>query len=266
MTVPLFTVLTSLAVHAQAPAPHPFFDAFEVATIRPTAPGDFSAGRYIRMQSAHVFQVKNYTVCGLIAAAYDLHPRAISGGPGWTQSDHYEIIAKTPGDARPTYDDQMAMLRKLLTERFGLAVHREEKKFQAYELTVAKGGPKLTSSPALPDESPNLTSTVYPAASGGIDHLSMPARNVTMAQFAAILQRAILDSPVIDRTGLTGRYDFDLEWLPDETQFGGEMHPSDSGKPGLFPALQQQLGLKMEAVRAPIETVVIDRVERPSDN
>jgi uncharacterized protein (TIGR03435 family) len=272
VTVTMLVVLASLAsvrsIHAQSAVPRSSFDAFEVATIKPAAPDDLNPGRYLRMQSAHIFQVKNYTVNGLIAAAYNLHPRAISGGPPWAASDRYVVVAKTPGDLRPTYDDQMTMLRQLLTDRLRLTVHREKKTFAVYELTVARGGSKLKASTALPDESLNVTSTVYPAAAGGIDHVLMPARNVTMAQFAAVLQRAILDRPVVDATGLTGRYDFDLEWTPDETQFGGELTPvsPDSGKPGFGAALQQQLGLGIEATRAPIEALVIDRLYRPSDN
>ncbi len=270
MLLVLASLASDLPISAQSSASRPSFDAFDVATIKPSAPEDYNAnaGRYIRMQSAHRFQAKNYTVNGLIAAAYNLNPRAISGGPAWTGSDRYEIIAETPGDLRPTYDDQMAMLRKLLTDRFQLAFHREKKEFSIYELTVSKSGPKLRTSPSPPDEAPNFTSTLYPAASGGIDHALLPARNVTMAQFASLLQRAILDRPVVDNTGITGRYDFDLEWTPDESQFGGQLPPGppDSGKPGLFAALQQQLGLRMEATRGPIDILAIDRVERPSEN
>lgn len=256
------------AGRAQSPPPRTRFDAFEVASIKPASPEDIAGrGRYIRMQSAHAFQARNYTVNGLIAAAYNLNPRMISGGPAWLQADPYEILAKTPGEQRPTYDDQMAMLRQLLTDRFSLAFHHEKKEFAIYQLTVAAGGAKLMPSAAPPDESPNLTSTVYPATSGGIDYLRLPARNVTMAQFASLLQRAILDRPVVDDTGLTGRYDFDLEWTPDETQFGGQLPPGppDTGRPGLFAAMQQ-FGLRIQATRGPVETLVIDRVERPSDN
>jgi uncharacterized protein (TIGR03435 family) len=261
---PLLLVAAGVAIGQS----HSSFEAFEVATIKPAAPGDAKAGRYIRMQSAHRFQAKNYTVKGLIAAAYSLNPRAVSGGPPWIESDVFEIIGATPGDLRPTYDDQMTMLRKLLTDRFHLTYRREKKDFSIYDLTVAKDGPKLRPSAAPPDESPNLTSTVYPAASGGIDHIMLPARNATMGQFAALLQRAILDRPVVDNTGLTTRYDFDLEWTPDESQFGGTLPPGppDTPQPGLFAALQQQLGLKMEATRGPIETLVIDRLDRPSEN
>ena len=88
-----------------------------------------------------------------------------------------------------------------------------------------------------------------------------------MAQFALVLQRAIFDRPVTDATGLTGRYDFDLEWLPDETQFGGQLQGSqDSAQPGLFAALREQLGLRIAATRGPVETLVVDHVGRPSEN
>jgi len=253
---------------AAAQTIRPVFSSFEVATIKPSAPDDGKAGRYIRMQSAHRFQVRNYTANGLIAAAYDLNPRAISGGPTWSGSDRYEIIAVAPGDLRPTYDEQMIMLRALLAERFNLTFHREKKEFSIYELSVAKGGAKIQVSTAPFDEPSNVTSTLFAATSGGIDHALMPAHNVTMQEFASVLQRAILDRPVVDKTGLSGRYDFDLEWTPDESQFGGQLPPGapDSAKPGLFAAVHQQLGLRIEATRGPLEALVIERLDRPSAN
>lgn len=255
------------AALASAQTIRPAFSGFEVATIKPAGP-DPKAGRYIRMQSAHRFEVRNYTANGLIAAAFDLNPRAISGGPAWSGSDRYEIMAVAPGDQRPTYDEQMAMLRKLMAERFNLAFHREKKEFSIYEITVAKGGPKFMASSSPFDEASNVTSTLYPAASGGIDHALMPAHNVTMQEFASLLQRAILDRPVVDKTGLSGRYDFDLEWTPDDSQFGGQLPTGvpDTDRPGLFIAVQQQLGLRIEATRGPVEALVIDRLDRPSAN
>jgi uncharacterized protein (TIGR03435 family) len=96
----------------------------------------------------------------------------------------------------------------------------------------------------------------------------MPAHNVTMQEFASVLQRAILDRPVVDKTGLSGRYDFDLEWTPDESQFSGQLPAGapDTPKPGLFAAVQQQMGLRIEATRGPLETLVIDRLDKPSEN
>jgi uncharacterized protein (TIGR03435 family) len=220
------------------------------------------------MQSAHRFQAKNYTVNGLIAAAYDLNPKMISGGPAWAETDRYDVIAATPGELRPTYEDQMRMLRKLLSDRFNLRFHRKKEDFAIFELTVAKNGPKLKPSSAPSDEPYNVTPTLYPAASGGIDHALLPAHNITILQFASVLQHAILDRPVVDNTQLTGRYDIDLEWTPDESNFGGTLPPGppDSAKPGLFTAIQQQLGLRVEATRGPVDALVIDGLDRPSDN
>src|ERR1700733_2233190 len=246
---------------AQTAAPRPKFDAFDVATIKPVDP-DAKAGRYIIMQGTNRFVEKAYTLKLLIAAAYDLNPRTISGGPGWIESDHYDIVAVTPGEVRPSHDEQMSMLRTLLADRFKLTFHREEKVFSIYELTVAKSGPKLKASTALPDDPPALISTVYP------QRIVMPARNATMSDLARLMQRAILDRPVVDKTGLTGRYDFDLEWAPDETQFGGEVPvaPADAPSLPLFSAIQQQLGLRLEATRGPVAALVVDKAERPTAN
>jgi uncharacterized protein (TIGR03435 family) len=232
---------------------------FEVATIKPVQP-DAKAGRYITMQGMDRFVVKDYTLKLLIAAAYNLSPKTISGGPGWVDADHYDIVALTPGETRPTQPEQMAMLRALLTERFKLNFHRQEKEFSIYVLEVEKGGLKLKESTAQASDPAQLISTVYP------QHLHLPARNATMGDFAALLQRAVLDRPVVDRTGLTGRYDFDLDWAPDETQFGGEVPvaSADAQEPPFFAAIEQQLGLRIEATRGTVPAFVIDGVEHPT--
>jgi uncharacterized protein (TIGR03435 family) len=138
---------------AQSPAFRPTFDAFEVATIKPATLDWPSGGRFIRMQTAHQFVAKNYTLRVILAAAYNLTPRAISGGPAWVDSDRYDIVAETPGQVRPTTEEQMSMLRKLLSERFNLTFHRQEKKFSIYALRVAKNGSKLLTA-STPDTSP----------------------------------------------------------------------------------------------------------------
>jgi uncharacterized protein (TIGR03435 family) len=235
--------------------------AFDVATIKPTPP-DAKAGRYITMQGTNRFVVKYYTLKLMIAAAYNLSPKVISGGPEWVESDHFDIVALAPGETRPTQPEQMAMLRTLLSDRFKLTFHREEKEFSIYELEVAKGGPKLKESTAAATDPPQLISTVYP------DHVHMPARNATMSDLTYLLQRALLDRPVVDKTGLTGRYDFDLDWAADETQFGGEIPTpsSDAQAPPFFTAIQQQIGLRLEATRGNVQAFVIDQAEPPSAN
>jgi uncharacterized protein (TIGR03435 family) len=218
------------------------------------------------MRSVNRFYATGFTLQALVAAAYSLTPRAISGGAAWTDSDRYDILASTPGNIQPNQDEQMTMLRKLLTDRFQLAFHRESKELPVFTITVAKGGSKLKPSAAPPGKLPELVNVIYPEEKGGV-HVKLPARNATMAQFAEEMQRAVVDRAVVDQTGLSGSYDFDLEWTPDDSQFGGKLPRSaESTKPSLFVALQEQLGLRLDATRGPVLALVIDRVERPSEN
>jgi uncharacterized protein (TIGR03435 family) len=261
----LVLIFAAGGVVARSQNPRSKFDQFEVATIKPTAP-DWTGGRYMRMQTAHQFAAKGYALRVLLSAAYNLNPKAISGGPAWVDSDLYDVLAETPGEVRPTQDEQMSMLRKLVSERFNLTFHREQKEFPIYTLTVAKNGPKLTE--AAPDTSPEGSPPlVFRLAPDGA---RLPARNATMGELAWVMQRAAVDRQVVDKTGLMGRYDFDLEWSPDESQFNGQFRgpvsTDPAAKPDLFTAMQQQLGLKLEAARGPIEAMVIDKVERPSAN
>jgi uncharacterized protein (TIGR03435 family) len=253
--------ISASGIFAQSTAQRPTFDSFEVATIKPVDP-DARSGRYITMQGNNHFVEKGYTLKLLIAAAYDLNSRTISGGPSWIESDHYDILAVTPGEVRPTRAEQMAMLRSFLADRFQLTFHREPKVFSIYELQLAKSGAKLKESTHSADPPSVGPGVVYP------QRIVLPARNATVEDFASLLQRAILDRPVVDKTGLSGRYDFDLEWAPDETQFGGDVPAASSDTPSapLFSAIQQQLGLKLVSTRGPVDALVVDKVERPSAN
>ena len=236
---------------------------FEVATIKPATPGDRS-GKFAIMQTSHQFAVRNYTFKDLVSFSYDIQPRRISGGPAWTDIDAYNILGATPGQMPPDLEGQMAMVRRLLDDRFQFRYHREQRELPVYELSVAKSGPKLTPGAAPPGTKPDLMNHVFPGS-----RVQLPGRNVTMTEFASELQRGILDRPVVDKTGLTGKYDFDLEWKYDDTQFGGHLPPINSGasgKPDLFAAIQQQLGLRLESSRARIDTIVIDSVQEPPEN
>lgn len=257
MLLPALLALLSFGTQAQLKAdPAP---AFEVATVRPVDPQP-KDGRFFTMQGVNRFVAKNYTLKLLIAAAYDLNPKAITGGPAWLDSAKFDISAVTPGETRPTRDQQMAMLKGLLADRFRLTFHREQKELAIYTLSVAKTGPKLKESGKTATDVSSVISTVYP------DHILMPARNASMADFVAVLQRAVLDRPVVDRTALSGRYDFDLAWTPSEREFGGEIEtPSgDTSKPPFAIALEQELGLKLEATKGDASALVIDRVEKPT--
>ncbi len=234
--------------------------SFEVATVKPT-PEDWQGGRYLRMTGPQRFVATNYTPRVLIATAYSLNPRAVEGGPAWMDSEHFNTVAATPGEAQPTLDQQLSMVRGLLADRFKLAFHRVDREMPVYVLSLAKGGSKLQETSARLAEQPDIVSRIGP------DEVRLPARNATMQQFAAVLQRSVFDRPMLDQTGLTGRYDFDLEWTPDETQFDGLRRAlQESTEPTLFTALQEQLGLKLESTRALVSVIAIDRIERPSEN
>ena len=152
-----------------------------------------------------------------------------------------------------------AMLQKLLADRFQLAFHRDQRELPAFVIVLGSGTPKLTPTKA-PGSLP--VAGVGPGLFYGV--------NATTTDFATTLQGAAMDRPVVDQTGLTGRWDFRLEWTPDPSQFGGRalpVGPSDANRPpALFTAIQEQLGLKLESKRASVDVLVIDRVEKPSDN
>ena len=241
-------------------AGRPAFDAFEVATIKPVDV-DAKSGRMFRMEGTDRWLATNFTLEALLALGFDLNPRELSGGPTWVRTQHFVVTAVTPGDVAPTRLEQMRMLRALLVERFALKFHREDKVMEIYELTVGKGGPKMRAA-AKPDDVPKIIGVVYPGK------VEVPARSVTMDDFVAMLQRATLDRPTVNRTGLTGKYDFDLVFTPDDTLYGGELPkaPADAPDPPLFAAVQEQLGLKLTAKRGTVSTMVVDEVSQPSAN
>ena len=247
---------STTCVAAQREQQRPKFEAFEVATVKPVD-ADLQAGRMFKMDGPHRWTATNFTLKNLIALAYDLNPRTISGGPDWMDQQKYVIEAVTPGEVKPTRAEEMQMLRALVVERFKLKYHREDREFSIYELTVAKGGPKLRPA-AKPDAEPDLLGHVYPGK------IQIPARNVTIDEFVSMLQRATLDRPTVNKTGLTGRFDFDLEWAQDETQYGGEVPkaPEDSQSPPLFTAIQEQLGMKLTPTKGLVSAMVVDSAEK----
>ncbi len=260
LTACLLAFVPVLSSFGQSSAPRPHFDSFEVATIK-VVDSTPTSGRFIKMQSAHRFIGKDYTLKLLLAAAYDLNPKTVTGGPSWIDSVHFDIQAITPGNTQPTHDEQMAMLRGLLDDRFKVAYHRESKEYSIYALEIAKSGLKMKAGL----EPPESTSVLGPAIVYPL-RIVLPARNVTTGDLASLLQRAILDRPVVDRTGLTARFDFDLEWAPDETQFGGDVPAASATAPSLplFQAIERQLGLRLRATKGQVAALVVDHAEQPS--
>jgi len=240
---------------AQTPAA----PAFEVATIKlskPDTPGPLigiSAGR---------LTLTSFTLKELMVFAYWIHPSQVAGAAGWMDSDKFDIVAKpdenqAPLGARVPDDVLRQMLQVLLADRFKLNFHHEMKQLPAYALVLGKNGPKMKA--RKPGDGGPGFRLVFQGA-------RLPGRNATIGQLAFVLQARVLDRPVLDKTGLTGNFDFDLFWMPNETQFGGRgaAMPADSDSPDIFTAVQEQLGLKLEPQKGPVDVLMIDQAERPS--
>ena len=234
--------------------------SFEVATIKPSKPD--APGKAFGLRGRN-FSTLNTTLTDLITFAYDLQPRQVTGGPAWMETDKYDLAAIPDKPGAPNTKQLKGMVQKLLTDRFKLTFHHDKKEMTVFAITVAKTGSKLTKS----EDNSNGVPALFFRGLG-----NLPVKNATIADFAGVMQTAVLDRPVIDQTGLTGRFDFVLTWTPDESQFGGRggqaPPPANGGTapPDLFTAMQQQLGLKMDSVKAPVDVLVIDHVEMPSEN
>ncbi|MGE0445726.1 MAG: TIGR03435 family protein [Vicinamibacterales bacterium] len=234
--------------------------AFEVASIRPAPPNAQGKGFLLRGRAVTTV---NTTVRDLMAFAYGVHAEQISGLPDWATRDAFDIAGPPDAEGLPNERQMRGMVQKILADRFKLAFHRDMRELSAYALVRTDVEPRLTRSAAGANATPALIFR-------GLGVL--PAANATMADLASVMQYAVLDRPVVDRTGLEGRYDFLLRWTPDESQFAGlgvrVPPPSNdpAAPPGLFTAIQEQLGLKFESTRASVDVIVVDQVERPSPN
>jgi uncharacterized protein (TIGR03435 family) len=235
--------------------------AFDVATIKPNPSGGGGKGFGIR---GRTFTTINTSLEDLIVFAYDVHAKQVLDGPDWINKDKYDITAVPDREGTPSNRQWKGMVQKLLADRFQLVFHHEKRDLNVYILSVAKGGPRNLIKSDRTDDGFSVPIRGVP---GGF---SMPIKNANMGDFASFaLQGAVLDRPVLDQTGITGRYDFTLTWAPLGTEFGGGLPapaPTDNPPPNLFTAFQEQLGLKLEAVKAPADVMVIDKAEKPSAN
>jgi uncharacterized protein (TIGR03435 family) len=234
--------------------------SFEVATIKPSKPDQRGSGFGLQ---GNRLRATNITLNDLIAFAYEVHPKQAIGTPPWAGTDKFDIEAKPEGEGAPSGKQWKGMLQKLMADRFKLAFHREMKELPVYALSVGKTGPKLTKSGGDPNSPPALDFS-------GLGNLHVT--NGSMVGFTQAMQAVVLDRPVVDQTGLDGRFDFDLNWTPDDSQFrglGAKIPPQADGAnapPPLYKAIQEQIGLKLDATKAPAEVLVIDHVEKPSEN
>jgi len=245
------------------PMPADAKPVFDVLTVKPSDPD--RPGKLFSMRGRHVYTI-NTTVNDLITMAYGLHVKEIINGPDWFATEKFDLDGVPDVEGQPNSAQFKLLFQSALIQRFGLVFHHEDKELAVYALTVGKGGPKMKVTSDKPSDPKNFFFR------GKLGDLNVT--NMTMQDFSDGMQSAVMDKPVVDHTGLTDRYDFTLKWTPDESQFGQmggfrapPPNPDDAAAPpGLYTALQEQLGLKMEATKAMAPAMVIDKAEKPGAN
>ncbi len=281
----VFDLMNTAHIAAQPlqapPAPLPSFD---VASIKPNKSGD---RRWIIRFPPGRFLGNGLTAKQLIAFAYGVKDFQISGGPSWITSDQYDIEAKEPEALaaelpKLSREEQSAkthlLVQSLLADRFALKLTHTTKDLPVYALIVAKGGPKLNA--ATPgDTYPNGMKGPDGRGAGlmRVGRGEIEGQGVPLTLLVSMLSQQ-LGRTVLDQTGLKGKYDIQLKWTPDtgagamfQARPGGapgaeQPPPSESTGPSIFTAIQEQLGLKLESTKGPVEVLVIDQIERPSEN
>jgi len=237
---------------------------FDVATVKPAQPG--ARGKNFGFRG-NQFIARNMDMNDLIAFAYGLHSKQIVGAPDWFATELFDIAGTPDVEGQPSLHQMELMMQKLLPDRFALKFHHEQRELSVYIVTVAPGGPKMKETTAGPNDQQGF-------GFRGLGDLIV--RNLNMAEFATWMQSGVMDKPVVDHTELTGKYDFTLKWTPDDSQFAqfrgvtGPTPPpagdNPDAPPGLYTAMPEQIGLKIEAGKAMDDVIVIDHVEKPSAN
>jgi uncharacterized protein (TIGR03435 family) len=236
---------------------------FDVATIKPNDSGATS------MQGlgfgGRNFVTRATSLADLISFAYGVQKKQIVGAPDWADRDRFDISAIPDIAGAPNVTQMRSMLKKLLADRFALKYHDEKRELSAFVLTVAKSGPKLKETESKAN-GPGFGLRPQP---GG---LLVPVINTSMDEFSQFLQAFLLDRPVVNQTALTGKYDFTLTFTPDDTMFNGHPPPQPAKTdttevaPSLFEAIQQQIGLKLDAQKTQVPVIAIDHVDKPTAN
>jgi uncharacterized protein (TIGR03435 family) len=231
---------------------------FDVASVRPQAPND--SRFFVRPPNRGQFTANGAVAKLLVMLAYDVQDTQIVGGPSWFSAEKWNIQTKSDNDQH-TVEETRLMLQHLLAERFALSLHRSTAQLPVYVLTVGKGGPKFKASEG--------TATNLKV---GTNSISIQAG--TIARLTGVLATA-LGRPVLDHTGLSGVYDLSVQWDDAPVREGGlpgisdsqpASAPSNSERGSIFTAVPDQIGLRLEAQRASVDVLVIDHIERPSEN
>ncbi|MGI4981218.1 MAG: TIGR03435 family protein [Janthinobacterium lividum] len=267
------TVASTSACCAQMPSPptasgqgyEGTLPQFDVISVKPHKPGD----QMMRVRwGKSEYAADNLTLKDLVAAASGVKGWLVFDLPPWGDSAKWDVAAKVSAPDLPaleklTAEQRREMIGAILKERFGLVVHMEKKVQPVYAMTVLPQGAKLKQSPSLPPpaegEKPKDT-----GGSWSIGHGTLRATRMTMLNLAENLSYQVQRS-VIDKTGLTGLYDLELKWTPEDRANDGDDGTGDA-PPAIFEAVKEQLGLKLTAAKEPVPTVVVDRAEQPQDN
>jgi uncharacterized protein (TIGR03435 family) len=272
-------VIVAILAFAQTPAT----PRFEVASIKPTAHERSGMGTFHPSPGGRL-TVANMTLKGLIQIAWEVQSFQISGGPAWIDSVCYDISAKAENGFNA--GEVLPMVQSLLADRFHVAIHKEAKELPVYKLVLSRKdgdlGPQLRvakdgscepydATKAPPRREPNKPPAL-PCGYWNLGLVELRGASIDIARMVRPLSR-VLGRTVVDQTGLTGKYDLTLRWTPDEAQMALSLPPDapnltriDSTGPSIFVALQEQLGLKLESAKGPVEVLVIDHVERPGEN
>jgi uncharacterized protein (TIGR03435 family) len=266
LTIFAVSVAAAIAIPAFSQVSPETKPSFEVASVKPNVSGE----GYMDGTPGGRFIATGVPLRMLIIEAYNVRGVQVIGGPNWMNSERWDVEGKPKaGDVAappPTVRDpgvtsrESLMLQSLLEDRFQLKSHRETRELPVYELTVAKNGPKLKTSTGVPSGRPRMR----------MSRGTLEAYETSLAGVVRFLSNQV-DRMLIDRTGLQGLYDINLKWdpearrpvAPDGAAPGVEPTPN---QPSIFTAVQEQLGLKLEAAKAPVEVLVIDSVQRPTEN
>jgi uncharacterized protein (TIGR03435 family) len=261
MAVSSIALLGSLIAGALAPRMVALAEEsrFEVTSVK----ANHSSERgWTYRRTASGYAATNVSVHNLIVDSYRVFDFQVENAPGWVNTDRFDVEGKTGG--KPGGEQIRSMVRSLLADRFQLAIQRETKRLAVYELTVAKGGIKFNEGRCVGVPGPQ-----NPCGGGTGGRGVFMAREAGVGELTHFLA-PLLGRVVVDKTGLKGKYDFDLHWTPDESALKGPGDPDepapDPNGPSIFAAVQEQLGLELRPAKGPVEMLVIEHAERPDAN
>jgi uncharacterized protein (TIGR03435 family) len=272
--VALGLAASAVSAHAQDASSRAL--SFDVASVKENTSGD-ARGGMISGPTPGRFTITNVPLRFILLDAFALRDHQLVGDPDWGRAVAYDIAATYPEGLTPTEQNVRVMLQRLLADRFGLRVHRERREVPAYDLVLARGdgtpGPQLVRSNVdckqwLQEKRPQIgAGGPSPVAPGGkrpacmmmATRTFLSAGTQTIAQLGSVLQ-SMVRRPIVDRTGLAGKFDMDLKWAADVA--GGASPDASSNDASIFTAVQEQLGLKLEPSRTPADVVVVDALQR----